>query len=175
MGDFVADLLTIPEGQRIPLNKEGSIYLYKPPGSSYLHFVSPRRTVRWGLTAPGPEDPPLIFDCAASVSVGDWVATGASDNEVILADASSIGNPAIGLVSSKPTTTTARLLTAGPASGFSGLSSKDRLFLSKTAGEYVVNQNWNPLPGGYKIIQRLGTAKNATTIIISLRIVIEIE
>lgn len=116
----------------------------------------------------------VTYDCAESIAVGDWVAQDTADT-VVLADASSEATPAIGLVSFKPTTTTARVLTAGPAGGFSGLTAKDRLFLSTTAGDHVVNQNWNPLPSGYKIIQRLGTAKNATTIIITLKAIIEIE
>jgi hypothetical protein len=116
----------------------------------------------------------VIYNCAESVAVGDWVAQDTADS-VVLADASTEATPALGVVVFKPTTTTAKVLTAGPTSIFSGLTAKDRLWLSTTAGDHVVNQTWNPLPSGYKIIQRLGTAKNATTIIVSLRAIIEIE
>lgn len=121
------------------------------------------------------EAPAVIFDCAAGVSVGDWVAIGTSGNEVVLADAGSVNLVAVGVVSAKPISTKAVVLMGGILGGFSGLNPQDLIFLSPTPGEHVVNPDFSTIPSEFKVVQRLGTARNATTVVIAPGLVVEIE
>lgn len=114
-------------------------------------------------------------NCDASVEVADWVAIGTTDNEVVPANASAVATAAIGVVSEKPTSTTAKVLVSGEFDGFMSLTPRDRIFLGIVDGEHVINQNFNPVPHGYKLVQRLGVAKSSTSIVVAPGPIIEIE
>jgi hypothetical protein len=122
-----------------------------------------------------PTSSEIIANCDVSLEVSDWVAIGTTDNEVVLADASSADTPAIGVITEKPTTTTAKVMISGEFDGFSGLTPRDRIFLSTVAGEHVINQDFAPVPYGYKLVQRLGVAKSSTSVIVAPGPIFEIE
>lgn len=117
----------------------------------------------------------LVFGCDPSISVRDWVAIASDNDKVVLAAADSIDTAAVGVVNVKINSTTARVLMHGELSGFSGLSPRDLIFLSTTPGEHVVNPSFDPIPSEYKVVQRLGIVKNATTVVIAPGLVVEIE
>jgi len=116
----------------------------------------------------------VLYNCAAEVSVNNWVAQGENDT-VILASATDKVLEAIGIVVVKPISTIAKVRLLGRVDGFSGLAAQDRLFLSTIAGEHIVNPIFDPMPPLYKIIQRLGIAKNTTEVIVAPNCVVEIE
>jgi len=109
-----------------------------------------------------------IFPCDASAATGDFVRASATiAGGVDVASNNAIKRPVIGLILSKPTTTTAEILLLGKASGFSGLTQGDTVFLSSTGTATTT------APGGSGYLQILGAATNTTEIIFSpqLRVV----
>jgi hypothetical protein len=103
-----------------------------------------------------------LYACLASVSVRDAVYLSAADT-VDKADADGVGTqPLIGFVVSKPTTTTCRVIYYGEIPGFSGLTIGVNYFLSETAGGITITA---PTVGG-SIIQKVGFARSATTLVI---------
>lgn len=130
---------------------------------------------KWCSLPSASQAPAAMFNCAESVSVRDWVAAGASADVVVPAAAGSVDTAAIGVVSAKPSPTKARVLMGGVLGGFIGLSSRDRIFLGTTPGAHVVNQVFDPIPPGFKVIQKLGVAMSATFVVIALGHTIQIE
>jgi len=117
----------------------------------------------------------LVFGCESSISVRDWVAISSDSDKVVLAAADSIDTVAIGVVGVKPSPTKAMVLMSGEMTGFSGLSPRDRIFLSTTSGKHLVNPVFNPIPPAFRAIQKLGVARNSTTVVVAIGCVIEIE
>lgn len=137
-------------------------------GSAWVEFI-----IGGGGGGPSPLDG--LYTCEASVSVLDAVAQSTTSNKVILASASDASKEAVGIVLTKPTTTTAMVRGMGEVSGYGGLTPGNMVFLSTTAGDLVFNPNFSPIPVEYKLIQRIGTVKNAITIVVRPSVIIEIE
>jgi hypothetical protein len=95
-----------------------------------------------------------IYTCSALISLGDAVYL-SGDSTVDLASAAISGTPgAIGIVSEKPTATSAIVISDGPVAVFSGLTVGDIYYLSTIAGEIT---NIPPTLSGTSL-QRLGVA-----------------
>jgi hypothetical protein len=104
------------------------------------------------------------YDCPSSVAVLDVVYLSGSD-EVDKADADGMGTqPVVGFVQQKMTSTTAKVQYSGELSGFSGLVAGATYYLSQTPG---VIANTAPSDSG-AIVQRVGVAKNATTLVVMI-------
>jgi hypothetical protein len=100
------------------------------------------------------------YSCAPSIAVNDVVYFSGTDT-VALANAISISTaPAIGVVVAKPTSTTATVQWAGPATGFSSLTPDATYFLATTNGQITAS----PASATGNILQRLGVAEDATTL-----------
>lgn len=137
-------------------------------GTAWVQFA-----VAGGGSGPSPLD--LLCACEESIQVRDMVAQSTTANKVIPACADDVLTEALGCVYSKPTPTTALVRALGEVNGFAGLTPRDRVFLSTVPGEYLINPNFSPIPEEFKIIQRLGTAISTNTIVVTPRVVIEIE
>jgi hypothetical protein len=100
------------------------------------------------------------------VAVGDAVYVSAADT-VDKADASAAATtPVVGFVVSKPLATTAIVQYDGELGGFAGLTTGARYFLALTAGEIALpgDADFPTLAG--EVVQVLGVARNATTLVI---------
>lgn len=102
-----------------------------------------------------------IYSCLAGVAVGDCVAKDATNDNVILADASDQTKPAFGFVRTKLTSTTCEVQRLGELGGFAGLTAGDRMYLSRTAGQIAAALPSLTLTGIHQVV---AIAKNATTI-----------
>lgn len=102
------------------------------------------------------------YSCPAGVAVNDWVYLSAA-NTVDKADATSIATaPCIGIVTDKPTPTTADVMQAGgPVTVGSGMTPGVKVWLDKVAGKHT--QAPPSLAGN--VVQELGYAKSATEIV----------
>lgn len=160
---------TPSEGVPHPIgwNNDRNSYEYWD-GSAWVEF-----TVGGGGGGPSPLDG--LYTCEVSVSVLDAVAQSTTSNKVILASASDALKEAVGIVLTKPTTTSAMVRGIGEVSGYGGLTPGNRVFLSDTPGDLVFNPDFSSIPPAYKLIQRIGTVKNAITIVVQPRVIIEIE
>ena len=87
-----------------------------------------------------------------------------SNDVVDLAVATGISTAAIGIVISKPTTTTANVLYNGEVDGFTGLVAGDPYYLSETAGQIT---SVAPSATGH-VVQIIGTAKDDTTLMVEI-------
>ncbi len=105
------------------------------------------------------------WSCAASVAVLDVVYRSATDT-VALADATADATmPAVGFVISKPTATTCIIARSGELPGFTGLDPSKDYFVSLTAGAITSTA---PSSTG-EVVQRIGYARDSTTLVIELR------
>lgn len=104
------------------------------------------------------------YSCDAGVSVNDVVYVSSADT-VAKADSDNISaQPLIGLVLDKPTSTTAVVIYYGEISGFSSLSVGETYYLSTNPGQIT---NIAPSSMG-SIVQRVGFAKNSTTLVVMI-------
>jgi hypothetical protein len=104
------------------------------------------------------------FNCLAGVIVGEAVYINAVDNVAEAdADIAAAAHPAIGFVASKPTGITCTVQLLGELGGFVGLTTGSVYFLSTTAGSITI---FAPVGAG-TLVQRLGVARNTTTLIIN--------
>jgi len=102
------------------------------------------------------------FACPAGVAVRDAVYLSAADT-VDQADANDASKqPLIGIVDSKPGALTAIVTFYGVVTGFVGLTPGATYYLSETLGQITTTAPVNP----GSIVQRVGFAKNATTLIV---------
>ena len=114
-----------------------------------------------------PQNPGSLFSsictCPSDVAVGDAVYfTGPS--AVDLADALSVSTaPAIGLVFSKPTTTTCIVMLEGEFTGLSGIVTDATYYLDDTAGDVTTT----PPSAPGEVVQPLAVGKNTTTLILT--------
>jgi len=105
------------------------------------------------------------YQCDVSVNLHDVVYLKASDGYVYSADADDISKqPVIGIVSLKPTATTAEVTYSGEVSGFSGLSPSSTYYLSITPGQISTS---TPITTG-SIIQHIGFAKSSTVLVVMI-------
>ncbi len=104
------------------------------------------------------------YNCPTTVLIRDMVYLTASDaiDGANASDASK--RPAIGMVMSKPTPTTAIVQYYGEVGGFTGLTSGDSLFLAETDGQITSTA---PSADG-SMMQEIGVVKNATTIVLMI-------
>ena len=105
--------------------------------------------------------PPQTYACAVGVIPGDAVYVSAANT---VAKASAIGPstlPAIGIVLSKPTTTTCKLITDGSIDGYTGLTPGATYYVSDTPGQISTTPGTNE--------QEVGVAYNTTTLIIEMQ------
>jgi len=110
---------------------------------------------------PGGEREQIIFSCPAWVSVGDAAYQTGSD-ALDMADYGAWGTmPAFGIVESKPTDTSAIVCASGELSGFVGLVPDVPYYVGAGGGITEVR----PVVGG-QIRQRIGWAKNSTTLVV---------
>jgi hypothetical protein len=105
-----------------------------------------------------------LWNCPVGVVVGDLVyATGADSCD--RANASGIATmPVIGVVESKPTPITCIVAKAGDVGGFVGLAPDAPYFAGLLAGQMALTA---PVGSG-QVVQKIGYAKSATTLVIAL-------
>ena len=103
------------------------------------------------------------YDCDSSIAVGEAVYLSAA-NTVDRATASDAAKAAIGIVASKPTSTTAIVFDRGEVGGYVGLTVGASYFLDTTPGGIVAGA---PPPSGV-IVQRVGFARNSTTLVVQI-------
>lgn len=102
-----------------------------------------------------------IYNCPAGVSVLDVVYV-SSPNEVDQAVANDPAKKfAIGIVTEKPSSTVARVLTVGKILGFSGLTAGIPVFLSDSVAGGITQ---SPPSGSGKWLQILGMAADANAL-----------
>lgn len=103
---------------------------------------------------------PKIYTCPSGATVRQAVYLSAS-NTVALANATDTTKaPCLGLIASKPTSTTCTVQRIGPLAGFSGLTPKDKIFLDETDGALTATA---PTTSG-RVVQEIGTVAAADTI-----------
>lgn len=103
-----------------------------------------------------------VFSCPPSITDGYAVFLTLPDI-ISLADANDPANrPAIGIVLNKPNATTAEVQFYGEMDGFTGLGPGVTYFLSETPGQ--ITEIAPVTPGS--IVQKIGVAKNANTLVI---------
>jgi hypothetical protein len=74
-----------------------------------------------------------------------------------------------GFVALKPTATSAKIQTTGDLAGFVGLTAGASYFLSLVAGGITTTPPSLPADSGSgKVVQRVGIARNATTLVIQI-------
>jgi hypothetical protein len=103
------------------------------------------------------------FNCASSIAVGDVVNIASTDT-VVLASATSASLYASGIVSQKITSTFCLVQFEGELSAFSGLTPGFLYYLSLSAGNIT---DTSPTASG-QISQKIGTAKDASTLVIEI-------
>lgn len=106
---------------------------------------------------------------SGAVAVCDAVNVNGSD-QVQRADATSAATaPVAGFVSFKPTVATSKLIYSGELGGFVGLVAGASYFLDVNPGQITQVPPALPADAGTgKIVQRVGIAKNATTLIVQI-------
>lgn len=119
-------------------------------------------------TPPPSPTPPVgegTYSCAADIAIGDVVYTSAV-NTVSKASAASSATMAWGIVISKPSTFSAIVLFAsGEVNAYVGLSPLTQYFLDITAGG--ITADVSGFVAG-NIVQKVGRAKNATTLVVEI-------
>lgn len=117
------------------------------------------------IAGPGtPGGSSAIYTVDTGVAVLEAVYASAA-NTADEADATTTATaPCIGFVSSKPTATSAVVQREGELGGFAGLTAGATYYLATTAGTITTTA---PTTGG-QVVQRVGYAKNTTTLVIEL-------
>lgn len=103
------------------------------------------------------------YACPTTVAVGEAVYLSAADT-VDKADATDNTKIAIGVVTSKPTTTSAVVALFGEAPVFSGLTPGATYYLATTPGAVTAV----PPSASGNVVQPVGFARNATTLVIQV-------
>lgn len=106
-----------------------------------------------------------IYNCPASVAVNDAIYATIVDDTVDRANATSFATaPILGFVISKPSAITCMVAYAGEVTGFVGLLAGEQYYIDVVNGMITVIVPSNP----GNIVQRIGTARNSTTLVVSL-------
>lgn len=158
------------EGAVVDLSQIASTLDFR--GDGVIAAIDPTDPTRLIITIPGAVGGGGVsagtvegtFACTETEAVGDAVYLFGAD-AVRQADASSEATaPAIGIIKEKPTSTSCVVATDGELSGFSGLTVGDIYFLSKGSPGGITN-----IPiSGPGVSQKLGEARNSTTLIINI-------
>lgn len=102
-----------------------------------------------------------VFDCAASLTIGQLVQVNTINNKVVLASNSGVAiGPTIGVCISKPTAITCGVRFNGECDVFSGLVAGTPYFLGLNGAVTTT-----PSEGAATVHQPVGVAKNASTLI----------
>jgi len=105
-----------------------------------------------------------LWTSGSSLTMLDVVYDSAS-NTVAKADASGIATmPVIGIIIAKPTSITALVATSGEITGFVGLTPDTVYFASLTPGVLTATPPTVPT----QVVQKVGYAKNTTTLIVEI-------
>jgi hypothetical protein len=105
------------------------------------------------------------YSCPVSVAVNDAVYITIVDDTVDRANATSFATaPIVGFVISKPTATTCMVAYAGEVPGFVGLLAGEQYYLDIVNGAITLVVPSSP----GNIVQRVGTARNSTTLVVGL-------
>jgi hypothetical protein len=109
-----------------------------------------------------------IYTCGSNVGVGDFVFLD-GNNTVGLADASSmLTMPCLGVVKSKPHVLEAIVQYLGDAPLFTGLEPDTNYYVSPTQPGKIQTSLPVASAGQSVVLQRVGTARNSTTLILSI-------
>ena len=112
---------------------------------------------------------PTAFLAPVGAVIGDAVFVSAADT-IDRADATSIATaPVLGFIQAKPTPTSAILAYAGELGGFGGLVPGATYFLDQVVGQITTTPP--ALPGDLgtgKVVQRVGRARNPTTLVLQI-------
>jgi len=135
-----------------PLN--GDVVTFNSASGQFV--ASPPAAVGAGVTEG-------TWTCPIGAAPGDVVYVSAADN-VDLGDANDpLKQPIIGIIKSKPGSTTAIVQYYGEMVGvLTGLTAGDTLYLSESPGQPVVAAP----SGSGSIVQKVGFVKNGTTVVI---------
>lgn len=155
----ILDRDTIPSAMR----KEG-MYVYVVSTALIYKLLADLNT--WTTVVLGSTSTGNIgeYICDSSLTVLDVVYLSAADT-VDLADANGIGTqPVVGFILEKPTPTTAKVQYSGEIDGFTGLIVGATYYLSEIPGQIT---DESPTVSG-SIVQRVGFAKNTTTLVVMI-------
>ncbi len=109
-----------------------------------------------------------VYACPTTVAVGNVVYLSGADT-VDQADADSASTMiAIGFVIDKPTTTSAVVQYGGEYAGFVGLTPGETYFVSTVAGAIVLSSDGNYPTAAGSVVQEVGFARSATTLVIDI-------
>jgi len=104
------------------------------------------------------------YSCSAGEAVGDAVYVSGADTVTKADAASETTAPAIGIIKTKPTPTTCKVVTDGECAVFVGLIPGDVYYLAKGTPGGITSTPISA-PG---VSQKLGEAKNATTLEVNI-------
>jgi hypothetical protein len=108
------------------------------------------------------------FNCLASMVVGDFVYLEGADLLGPAHAASLNTMPCLGVIAEKPTATTAIVQYGGDASMFAGLVPDTTYYISPTNPGRIQPSLPVGIPGQSVVLQRVGIARNATTLVLSI-------
>lgn len=140
-------------------------------GASTLNFASGATVTSAGggqadvVVSGSGSVPTILVSCTTSEAVNDAVYVTGTDAVARANAASIVTLPAIGLILSKPTTTSAIVQLSGVFAGFMGLTPGATYFLSATTPGAVTTTA--PSTTG-TFVQRIGVAEDANTILLDV-------
>jgi hypothetical protein len=115
--------------------------------------------------------PTLLFNTSGTINVGEWVYISGNDTVSVASNASYATGPVVGVVTSLPSPTTARVQNVGSFVYTENLGMSfiplipDTVYYIGTAGQLTTNPT--PPSGGY--VQELGYAKSAYEFVITIQ------
>lgn len=116
------------------------------------------------IIGPGVDSVSAPFACLGSVSVRDAVFHDASDHVTRANASSNVVAPCVGIVLFKPNPTTCVLVYKGEMSGFIGLIPTSTYYLDTVNGQITTT----PPNAVGNVLQRVGWARNATTLVVEI-------
>jgi hypothetical protein len=135
-----------------------------------LTVMNPGGNETIGISATGAATSSTIvssapLNCPAGVNLFDAVYATITNDSVDKANATSFATaPVFGFVITKPTATTCIVAYAGEVTGFAGLLAGEQYYLDTTNGAITLIAP----SGSGNIVQRIGSAKDATTLVVNL-------
>lgn len=157
---LVGALADLPNPASVP---QGYIFYASDTGGSYILDIDTASGVRTWDTFIVAHAGVGQYTVLAGVAIGTVVRISAADT-VSAADAGAIATmPAIGVITAKPTSTTATVQWVGEISLFAGLI-PGRVYFVDSAGAITATA---PVATG-TVVQRLGVAKDASTLILQV-------
>ena len=125
-------------------------------------------SAQWGAENTQGEE--TILSCETVVAVREPIYIDISTGEAKQANATSMSTaPVFGLVVSKPTTITCKVVQLGLVTGFSALTPGNQLYLGTTAGGLVSTAP----TGSGNVFQKIGKVISATSVLVKIEDAIE--